>query len=104
MREDAQRFGFAYPLYRLIGALEIAAAGGLAVGVFVESLRWSGIAAAAGLVAMMIGASIVHVRAGDSFDKSKSAVVFGVLALVTGVLLALIGSLPISGCGAGGQA
>jgi uncharacterized membrane protein YphA (DoxX/SURF4 family) len=62
MRADAQRFGFAYPAYRLIGATELAAAAGLLAGL----LWWPvGAAAAVGLVCLTAGAVLTHRRAGD---------------------------------------
>lgn len=50
------------PLYRAIGSLELLAAAGLLAGLVFLPL---GIAAAAGLVLLMIGAIGYHVRAGD---------------------------------------
>lgn len=50
------------PLYRTIGSLELAAVTGLLAGLVVLPL---GIAAAAGLTLLMIGAIIYHLRAGD---------------------------------------
>jgi hypothetical protein len=50
------------PLYRAIGALELLAAAGLLAGLVFVPL---GIAAAAGLVLLMLAAIVYHVRAGD---------------------------------------
>lgn len=54
----------------VIGALELAAVAGLLVGFIVP---WIGIAAAAGLVLLMIGAVVAHHRAGDYNDPKRRA-------------------------------
>ncbi len=86
MRADAERFGFDYRVYRVIGALEAAAAPGLGVGLFVDGMWWLGVAAAAGLVVTMVAAVIVHVRVRDTLQQSSSAIMFGALAAAAGVL------------------
>lgn len=50
------------PLFRTIGSLELTAVAGLLAGLVVLPL---GIAAAAGLILLMVGAIIYHLRAGD---------------------------------------
>ncbi|MBE1575188.1 DoxX family protein [Amycolatopsis roodepoortensis] len=57
-----ERIGFSVRAIQGIGALELAGAAGLVAGLFWRPL---GIAAAAGLVALLIGAAVSHVRAGD---------------------------------------
>ncbi|ONF72496.1 DoxX family protein [Amycolatopsis keratiniphila] len=57
-----ERLGFSVRGIQGIGALEIAGAVGLAAGFFWPPL---GVAAAIGLVALLIGAAISHARAGD---------------------------------------
>lgn len=73
----AEGNGIPLSAFRLIGALELAAAAGLVLG-----LWWSplGIAAATGLVLLMVGAVGVHLRAGDRFAELAPALVLGLLA------------------------
>jgi uncharacterized membrane protein YphA (DoxX/SURF4 family) len=63
MRQSAAHFGIPWPRYRLIGAAELAAAAGVLIG-----LRWHpiGVAAAAGMAALLLGAVITHRKAADS--------------------------------------
>jgi DoxX-like family len=68
-RADAKRLGFTYSTYRIVGALELAAA--------------------AGLVALTIGAVLAHRRARDLAAKLAGAGVVAVLALVTAGLQVL---------------
>jgi uncharacterized membrane protein YphA (DoxX/SURF4 family) len=63
MRHSAQHFGIPWERYRLIGAAELAAAVGLLAGLRLRSL---GIAAAVGMVLLLIGALISHARAKDA--------------------------------------
>ncbi|MFD7843348.1 DoxX family protein [Nocardia sp. NPDC059764] len=76
MRERAAHVGFSIAAYRAIGALELAAAVGL-----VAALVWwpVGVAAAGGLVLLMLGATIVHTRHGDPLPQFAPAVVAGLI-------------------------
>jgi uncharacterized membrane protein YphA (DoxX/SURF4 family) len=58
MRKAAQHLGFSVGHYRVIGALELAGAIGLLVGLVVPPL---GVAAAVGLALLLIGVGIAHV-------------------------------------------
>ena len=78
MRASAEHLGFSYPTYRKIGALETAAVIGLLVGLFVPAI---GVAAAAGLVLLMTGAAIIHLRADDGRVSAVPATL-GVLAVI----------------------
>jgi uncharacterized membrane protein YphA (DoxX/SURF4 family) len=80
--EIRDRLGVGTPLWRLIGALEVAAAVGLAVGLAVPVL---GIAAAVGLSLLMLGAVMVHARAHD-LRNAAPAVLLLVLAVATAVV------------------
>ncbi len=82
MRSRADHLGFSTRAFRMIGGLELAGAVGLALG-----LAWSpiGIAAAVGLVAMMGGAVVSHLRAGDRPVDAAPAFVVG--AAVVAVLV-----------------
>jgi uncharacterized membrane protein len=68
----------------VIAILEIGAAAGLAIGLFVPAL---GIAAAAGLALLMCGAVIFHVRAKDF--KGVMPPVMNLVLAVTAVAVAL---------------
>jgi uncharacterized membrane protein YphA (DoxX/SURF4 family) len=72
MRQSAEHFGILWPRYRLIGVAELAAAAGILAG-----LRWHplGLAAAAGMVLLLLGALVTHRRAGDSAKEMASALV-----------------------------
>ncbi|MFE0450269.1 DoxX family protein [Streptomyces sp. NPDC058914] len=85
MREAAAHVGMTTTHYRLLGALEVAATIGLLAGLWITAL---GAAAAAGLVLLMTGALIVHLRAGHPASRCAPAVVVGALAAVHLVLLA----------------
>lgn len=85
MVEGAAHLGIPYSRYRVIGVLEILAAIGLIVGLWVAAL---GIAAAVGLVLLMAGALVFHLRAGDKIGQFGPALALGVLALVEVILRA----------------
>ncbi|MEV6320440.1 DoxX family protein [Nocardia sp. NPDC051787] len=86
MRKRAAHAGFSSSAYRVIGGLEIAAALGQLGGI-----RWWPIGAAAGtgLVLLMIGALITHVRTGDGMREWAPAAITGLV--VIGYLALLIG-------------
>jgi DoxX-like family len=62
MRKAASHLGIPWSRYRLIGAAELAAAAGILLGI-----RWPplGVAAAIGMVLLLLGALLTHRRAGD---------------------------------------
>lgn len=70
-------------LWKAIGVLEIAGAGGVLIGLGVPAL---GIAAGIGLVLLMIGALGYHRRAQDSLPGVAPAIVALVLAAVALIL------------------
>jgi hypothetical protein len=72
MREGAEHFGIPWPRYRLIGVLEVAAAIGAVAGIIWRPI---GMAAGAGVVALMLGALYYHIRAGDKASATVGAVV-----------------------------
>jgi uncharacterized membrane protein YphA (DoxX/SURF4 family) len=80
---EATHLGLPPTGYRAIGVAEVAAAVALLVG-----LVWAplGIAAAAGLVLLMPGAVIAHVRAGDGPAAWAPAIVLTVVVAVALVL------------------
>ena len=80
MVEAQQHLGLAPPLWKAVGALEVLGAAGLAVGLH-EDLPVVGVLAAAGLVALTIGATFYHQRADDRIPEWLPAVVMGSLAI-----------------------
>ncbi|WP_405867844.1 DoxX family protein [Streptomyces sp. NBC_01515] len=79
MRALAAESGMSTTAYRRIGALEVAAAAGVLLGLAVPIL---GTAAGTGLLALLVGAVIIHVRRGDGPQKYAAAVVTAVLVIV----------------------
>ena len=78
MRRRADHLGYPVWAYRVIGALELAAVAGLVAGFVAPALA---VAAAAGLLLMMAGAVVSHVRAGDGLAGAAPALgVAGVVA------------------------
>ena len=72
MRQSAAHFGIPWRKYRLIGAAELAAAAGVLLG-----LRWHplGVAAAAGMILLLLGAVVTHRQAADSGKQMAPALV-----------------------------
>jgi hypothetical protein len=70
MRHAAAHFGIPWPRYQLIGAAELAAAGGVLIGLWWHPL---GLVAAAGMTVLLLGAVITHRRAGDSGQEMAPA-------------------------------
>ena len=70
MRKSAAHFGIPWPRYRLIGVAELAAAGGVLAGLWWHPV---GLAAAAGMVLLLLGALITHRRAADSGKETAPA-------------------------------
>ena len=88
MRARAQHVGFSAAAYRRIGFLELLAVGGLLLGAYLPVI---GALAAAGLLALLGGAAVTHVRNGDGLREVAPSVVLalaslGYLALVLGEL------------------
>lgn len=84
MRALAADAGFSVTAYRSIGALELLGATGLLTGLAVPFI---GGLAGAGLLALLVGAVITHVRNGDPARKLTPALACGLL--VAGYLTAL---------------
>jgi uncharacterized membrane protein YphA (DoxX/SURF4 family) len=74
----AEHLGFTATSYRYLGVLEVLGAVGLVLGAF---LPWLGIAAAVGLLLMMGGAVVAHVRGGDGRRELVPAVAVGLAVL-----------------------
>lgn len=78
--EQAVRLG--YDKIRIpIGIAEVLAAVGVVIGAAITDLEWLGVAAAGGIIVMMIGAAGFHVRARDRFEIIPSIVVIVAAAL-----------------------
>jgi uncharacterized membrane protein YphA (DoxX/SURF4 family) len=88
MRYLASEAGFSVDAYRGIGVLEVAGAVGVALGLAVPLL---GRVAAVGLLLLLAGALITHIRQGDEPRKYAPVIVCGVL--VAGYLAALNGAI-----------
>jgi DoxX-like family len=88
MRAKAAHVGFSVTAYRRIGLLEILGVVGLLVGAFVPVI---GALAAAGLLLLLAGAFVTHLRNGDGIRELAPAVVLALLTL--GYLLLVIGPL-----------
>ncbi|MFC0430896.1 DoxX family protein [Kutzneria buriramensis] len=84
MRERAAHIGFSVTAYRGIGALQIAGAAGLLLGLAVPVL---GALAGTGLLLLLAGAVITHMRNHDRGRDLVPAIVCAVL--VAGYLVAL---------------
>ena len=80
MVEEARHLGVPRIGYIVIGSLELAAAVGLLAGLAVTPL---GIAAATGIILMMIGAVASHVRVGDPYAAMAPALTVGVAGAIT---------------------
>ena len=72
MRKSAAHFGIPWPRYRLIGVAELAAAAGILAGLWWHPL---GVAAAAGMALLLIGALVSHRRTADSGKEMAPALV-----------------------------
>lgn len=86
-RADAERLGFSRSAYVRIGALETSGGVGLALGL----AAWPfGVAAAAGILCLVTGAVVAHLRAGDPPATALPAAVIGILdAVLIGLHLAV---------------
>jgi uncharacterized membrane protein YphA (DoxX/SURF4 family) len=83
MVESSGHLGFTVQQYQLIGVAEVFGATGLLIGLWLAPL---GIAAAVGLVLLMIGAVYFHLKAGDGPNIYAAPAGLGILALILVVL------------------
>ena len=88
MREKAAHVGFSVSAYRRIGLLEVLAVLGLLGGAFVPLI---GALAAAGLLMLLGGAVVTHLRNGDGIREIAPAFVLGLVTLA--YLVLMVGSL-----------
>jgi uncharacterized membrane protein YphA (DoxX/SURF4 family) len=82
MRQSAEHFGIPWSRYRLIGVAEVAAAVGVLAGLWWHPL---GLAAAAGMALLLLGALITHRRAADNGTEMAAALI--ALAITTAYLV-----------------
>jgi len=87
MRARAAHAGFSVAAYRRIGVLEVAGAIGVLIGLIIPPL---GGLAGAGLLLLLAGAIVTHVRHHDAARELAPAVVSA--ALVAGYLAVLAGA------------
>jgi DoxX-like family len=87
MQDSARHFGIPWSRYRLIGVAELAAATGVLAGLWWHPI---GVAAAAGMAALLIGALVTHGRAGDSGKDAAPALLTLVIAIAY-LVIALAG-------------
>ncbi|MGW2661638.1 DoxX family protein [Nocardia tengchongensis] len=85
MRKRAEHLGYTTAVYRGIGAVEIAAAGGVLLGLAYPPI---GVAAGTGLTLLMGGAVASHVRNGDGVQLFAPAVGTGLASFAYAVTLA----------------
>ncbi len=78
MRQSAAHFKIPWPRYRLIGVAELAAAAGILIGLWWHPL---GLAAAAGMALLLLGALITHRQAADSGKETAPALLALALTL-----------------------
>lgn len=83
MRSAATHFGIAWERFRLIGALEVAGAAGVLLGLAVTAL---GAIAAIALTLLMIAALATHRRASDPPAQMAPPTVLALLSAITAVL------------------
>ena len=88
MRAKAEHVGFSVLAYRRIGLLEVLAVVGLLIGAFVPVI---GALSAAGLLMLLGGAIVAHLRNGDGIREIAPAVVLGLVTL--SYLLLMVGDL-----------
>jgi uncharacterized membrane protein YphA (DoxX/SURF4 family) len=88
MQAAAAHAGFSVAAYRRIGVLEVAGAAGVLIGLIYPLI---GGLASVGLLALLAGAAVTHLRNHDGPREAAPAVVC--VVLVAGYFAALIGTL-----------
>lgn len=84
--QRSKEVGLSMGIMRLTGTLEVAAAAGLVVGIW---FPWLGIAAASGLVLLMLSALVFHVRRHDPAKNMAPPIVLLTVAVATGLFTLL---------------
>lgn len=86
--EMATKLGYE-KLMKPIGGAEVLGAIGVLIGAISSDLEWLGVLAGVGIIALMVGAAIYHVRGNDQ-KGAAPAVGFGIVALL--YIIALFGN------------
>jgi uncharacterized membrane protein YphA (DoxX/SURF4 family) len=81
--DNARQLGYSQSAFRLIGLLELAGSAGLLIGLYWAPL---GVAAAAGLALLTLGAVITHLRRKDPVKVAAPAVLYAVASIAVLVL------------------
>jgi len=89
MRTRAEHVGFSVEAYRRIGGLELLGVAGVLVGAVSAAV---GALAGLGLLLLLGGAIVTHLRNGDGPKEIAPAVVLGLVAV--GYLVLVAGNLP----------
>jgi 4-hydroxybenzoate polyprenyltransferase len=85
MQASAVHFGIPWSRYRLIGVAELAAVAGILAGLVVPAI---GVAAAVGMIVLLVGALVAHKKAGDNpKDAIPAFVALGLSAAYLVILL-----------------
>jgi DoxX-like family len=84
MRARAQHVGYSVDAYRRIGVLEILAVLGILVGAAVPVI---GALAGTGLILLLGGAVVIHLRNGDGLRELAPSLVLGAVAVAFVVLV-----------------
>src|SRR5208282_5743239 len=87
MRQSAAHFGIPWSRYRLIGVAELAAAAGVLIGLWWHPL---GLAAAAGMALLLLGALITHRQAADG-TKEMAPALLALAVTIAYLAIALTG-------------
>lgn len=87
MQKSAAHFGIPWRRYRLIGVAELAAAAGVLAGLWWHPL---GVAAAVGMILLLIGALLTHRRTLDSAKEMTPALLTLVIT-VAYLAVAIVG-------------
>ena len=85
MRKAARHLGFTIGRYRVIGALEVAGAIGLLVGLGIPAI---GVAAAIGLGLLLLGAAAAHAAHRDAAPRVAVPLLLVAVVAAYGVLMA----------------
>ncbi len=80
--DAANALGFTPNQFRMIGAVEIAGAIGVMLGILSDDLEWLGMLAAAGLMVTGVGAFYFHSKADHEPRDSLPSLVLAFVALV----------------------
>ena len=87
--QSAEHLGLKKKLFQGVGLAEVVGALGVLIGLAAKHgslLAWLNIAAATGLLVMMVAATALHLRRGDGLKGATPALSLGVVCLVEVIL------------------